>query len=424
MNFVRERGQGRMQDYREGVSPGGRGGPLSGVRVLDFSTIIAGPYGCTLLGDLGADVIKVEAPKGDPIRDYPSTLERESRAYIGINRSKKSLILDLKRPEARPVLDRLVRASDVLVHNFRPSVPDRLGLGWDRLREVNPRLIYCPVSGFGETGPFKDRAGLDQVLQAMTGMARCQGNSEPEIVWGSVVDYFTSAMLAYAVTAALLDRERTGKGQKLGVSLLQSALTMQSARFVWAEGEARDIDRDFRSLGTTAIYPTASGWLYVTTSADHFWRAFCEIADLKELADDPRYDTTIKRAKRSSELIPRIAIALMARTAEEWEVLFGDRVPCAVARGIEDVFDHPQVLAEELIATATHPTLGSYRGIRSPIKFSGSPCPAPQSAPVPGEHSQDILLKHGFSASEIDDLVRSGTVSGQETINKRTREEV
>jgi crotonobetainyl-CoA:carnitine CoA-transferase CaiB-like acyl-CoA transferase len=403
-----------MNDQQAGTQRAS--GPLSGIRVLDFSTIIAGPYGCTLLADLGASVTKVESPMGDPIRDYPSTLKGESRAYIGINRGKRSVIINLKRPEARRVLDRLVQGSDVLVHNFRPSVPARLALDWERLKQINPRLIHCSVSGFGEDGPFRDRPGLDQVLQAMTGMARLQGkpDGEPEIVWGSVVDYFTSSMLAYSVTAALLEREKTGVGQKVSVSLLQSALAMQSARLVWAAGEGRDTNRDFRSLGTTAIYPTAKGWLYITTSVDHFWRSFCEIAGLKELATDARYDTTLKRAERSQELIPQIAQALKARPAEEWEDLLSEHVPCAAVRGVEDVFDHPQVVAEELIATSPHPTLGSYRAIQSPVTLGNSPCQSPGAAPVPGAHSLAVLAEHDFTTAEINDLVATGAVFTQE----------
>jgi crotonobetainyl-CoA:carnitine CoA-transferase CaiB-like acyl-CoA transferase len=381
--------------------------------VLDFSTYIAAPYGCTLLADLGADVIKIEAPQGDPVRQYPSTLKNESRAYVGLNRNKSNLVLDLKRADALKVVDRLVKASDVLVHNFRPSVPERLGLGWDRLHTLNKRLIYCAVSGYGERGPLKDRPGFDQVLQSMTGMSRCQGTPEtgPQIVWGSVVDYYTSSMVAFSVAAALYERERSGRGQKIGLSLLQSALTMQSARLVWADGEPREVDRDFRSLGTTSIYPTAQGWLYVTTTADHFWQAFCEIAGLPELAKDPRYRTTRERARHSAELVPVIARVLKTRTAEEWEVLFGDRVPSAVARGVEDAFDLPQVQAEGLMARMQHPSLGSYLGVHCPASFSDTPSRPPSAAPLWGQHSAEVLAGVGFSESEIRELIDSGTVS-------------
>ena len=184
-------------------------GPLAGVTVLDLSSYIAGPYGCTLLADLGADVVKIEAPGGDTLRKYPSTLKTESRAFLGVNRGKRGLALDLKKPEGLAVLERLVQGADVLVHNFRPSVPARLGIDYERLKEINPRLVYCAMTGYGETGPLKDKAGYDQVLQTMTGMCAMQGKSPeaPEILYGSIVDYYAASMVAYGVAAALFQRE-------------------------------------------------------------------------------------------------------------------------------------------------------------------------------------------------------------------------
>jgi formyl-CoA transferase len=230
-------------------------GPLSGIKVLDLSGYIAGPNGCALLGDLGAEVIKIEPPGGDTFRKYPSTLKREARAFLGVNRNKLGIVLDLKRPEGQAVLFRMVESADVLVHNFRPSVAPRLSIDYPHLKSINPRLIYCSITGYGETGPLREKAGYDQVLQAMTGMCSFQGTeNEPEIVYGSVVDYYAASMVAYGVAAALLHRERSGEGQHVGVSLLRSALAMQSARFIWADGERRDVGRDMRSGGVTGLH--------------------------------------------------------------------------------------------------------------------------------------------------------------------------
>ena len=182
-----------------GTAPGAASsaGPLTGIRVLDLSAYIAGPYGCTLLGDLGAEVVKVEPPGGDNLRNYPSTLPGESRAFLGVNRNKLGLSLDLKQPEGLAALHRLLRNADVLVHNFRPSVPPRLGIGYEQLKDDNPRLIYCAVTGYGEQGPLKDKAGYDQVLQAMSGICAMQAQPDgaPEIVYGSVVDYYAASTL-------------------------------------------------------------------------------------------------------------------------------------------------------------------------------------------------------------------------------------
>jgi crotonobetainyl-CoA:carnitine CoA-transferase CaiB-like acyl-CoA transferase len=210
------------------------GGPLHGVTVLDLSAYIAGPYCCSLLADLGAEVIKVEPPSGDILRHYLSTLDSESRAFLGVNRSKLGIVVDLKKPEGLEVLKRLVAKADILVHNFRPPVPDRLGIGYDALRSINAGLIYCTLSGYGATGPLAEKAGYDQVLQSISGICtfQGQGKAEPEIVYGSVVDFYAAALLSNAVCAALYHRARTGQGQALDVSLLGAALAMQATRFV------------------------------------------------------------------------------------------------------------------------------------------------------------------------------------------------
>lgn len=387
-------------------------GPLSGVRVLDLSAYIAGPYGCTLLADQGAGVIKIEPPDGDNLRKYPSTLQAESRAFIGVNRSKRGLALDLKKPEGRAVLLRLVRNADVLVHNFRPRVPQRLGIDYDQLSLINPRLIYCAVTGYGETGPLKDKAGYDQVLQTMTGMCTLQGKrgGAPEIVYGSVVDYYAAALVAGGVASALFERERSGRGQYVGVSLLRGALTMQSARLIWAEGEPRDIGRDFRSGGITGIHPAREGHIYISANTARFWKALCDKVGLPKLARDERYDTVRKRAQLASEIVPRLHEALLARTALEWEAYFGDDVPCAAARSVEDVFDNPQVLAEEMVTTTEHPLVGRYRGLTRSIKFDRTPGPAPFAAPTFGQHSDAVLTEGGYTAEELQQLRSKGAL--------------
>ncbi|MEX3951622.1 CaiB/BaiF CoA transferase family protein [Paraburkholderia sp. EG287B] len=381
-------------------------GPLAGVRVLDLSAYIAGPYGCTLLADQGADVIKIEPPTGDNLRKYPSTLQAESRAFLGVNRGKRGLVLDLKQPCAQEVLLRLVEQADVLVHNFRPGVPARLGIAWEQLREVNPRLIYCAVTGYGDQGPNKDKAGYDQVLQTMTGMCALQGKSDgpPEILYGSVVDYYAAALVAAGVSSALFERERSGAGQYVGVSLLRSALTMQSARMIWADDEPKDVGRDMRSGGITGIHPTREGWLYISANTPHFWQALCEKTGLAALAQNARYDSVRKRAEHRDEIVPQLHAALQARSALEWEAHFGEAVPCAAARTVEDMFDDPQVLAEEMVTRYDYPGVGAYRGFREPIRFGATPAPDPIAAPAFGEHSDAVLREAGWSDADIERL--------------------
>jgi formyl-CoA transferase len=368
-------------------------GPLSGLRVLDLSAYIAGPYGCSLLADQGAEVIKIEPPTGDNLRKYPSTLEAESRAFVGVNRSKLGVVLDLKKADDLAALLELVRTADVLVHNFRPSVPPRLGIGYEQLKGVNPRLIYCSLTGYGETGPLREKAGYDQVLQTMTGMCVLQSKrgGPPEILYGSVVDYHAAALVAAGVASALYEREKSGQGQFVGISLLRAALTMQSARMVWAEGEPKEVGRDMRSGGITGIHPAREGHLYISANTAHFWQALCTKVGLPELAADERYDSVRKRAQHAAEIVPRLRRALAARSAFEWEELFGDEVPCAAARTVEDMFDNAQVLAEGMVAEFAHPVLGSYRGFTRAVTFGRTPGPEPFAAPTLGQHTGAVL---------------------------------
>ncbi|HEX3883120.1 MAG TPA: CoA transferase [Stellaceae bacterium] len=395
------------------TAPGDKTGPLTGITVLDLCSYLAGPYGCTLLADLGARVIKIESPQGDQLRQFPSSLPGgDSRFFVGANRGKLGLGLDLKKKEALAVLHRLVETADVFVENFRPSVPARLGIDYPRLRKINPRLIYAGVTGYGDTGPLSDKGGFDQVLQCLTGMTVFQGGGidKPQLVLGSVVDYFTSALVAYGVAAALFHRERTGKGQYLALSLLRSALTIQAGRFVWADSEGRDAVRDSGTGGLTGIHPTKQGMLYISVHSTHFFQAMCELVGLPGIATDPRYDSMRKRAAETPVLVPQIRAALAARTALEWEELFGERVPCAAVRQIEDMFDHPQVVAQDLVAEIDHPVVGRYRTMTKPIAFADTPGPTPTAPPLPGQHSTEILARAGFSDAEIAALRESGAV--------------
>ncbi|TFW16582.1 CoA transferase [Massilia arenosa] len=386
--------------------------PLDGIRVLDLSAYIAGPYGCTLLADMGADVIKVEPPAGDNLRKYPSTLPNESRAFLGVNRSKRGIALDLKQKDGLEILLKLVDTADVLVHNFRPGVPERLGIGYEQLKARRPQLVYCAVTGYGDTGPMKDNAGYDQVLQTFTGICTLQGpaGGPPEIVYGSVVDYYAAAMVASGVSAALFERTRSGSGQYVGVSLLRSALAMQSARLIYAQDEPLDIGRDMRSGGITGIHPCKEGHLYLSANTPHFWQTLCERTGLSQVADDERYDSVKKRAVHADVLVPLLRQALSARTALEWEQVFGTDVPCAAARSVEEMFAHPQVLAEQMVATMPHPVVGSYQGFTEAVRFGDAPVPAPFAAPAFGQHSSEVLKAHGYSDGEIERLRSLGVL--------------
>lgn len=367
---------------------------LDGIQVLDFTTYIAGPYGAALLGDLGADVIKIETPEGDPLRHYPSTLPGESRAFLGANRNKRGIVLDLKTEEDRRTCHRLVAGADVVLHNFRPGVAERLALDHQTLRAIRPGLIYCSFTGWGPDGPEAQRPGFDQVLQCRTGIAKAQGypGEEPRVVWGSAVDFYGASLIATGICAALFQRERSGEGQRVDTSLLQAALAMQAGRMVWAEGEGRAVDRDLRGGGLAGIHPTLEGHIYLQAQTQPFWEALCELTGLVQLAHDPRYASVSLRKANESTLVPQLRAALMRRSASDWEAHFADRVPCTAVRSIEDVFDDPQVAHQQLLATHAHPTLGSYRGVSEPIRFNGERSGKPERrAPMLGEHTREVI---------------------------------
>lgn len=372
-----------------------KSGPLRGVKVLDLSAYIAGPYGCSLLADQGAEVIKIEPPAGDNLRNYPSTLASESRAFLGVNRSKLGLVLDLKTESDKSILIDLIKEADVLVHNFRPNVPPRLGISYEQLEKVNPRLIYCAITGFGETGPLKDKAGFDQVLQAMTGMSLLQAKQDgpPEILYGSVVDYYASSLISSGVASALYEREKSGKGQYVGVSLMGAALAMQSARMIWADNEPKSVSRDMRSGGITGIHPTKEGYIYISANTPHFWKSLCEKVGLSDLFRDERFDSVRKRSIAQAEILPALRKALAQKSAMEWEAIFGEEVPCSAIRQIEDMFDFPQVLAADMVATFEHPIVGQYRGFKNPIQFSRTPSSEPFAAPTLGQHNALFIKK-------------------------------
>ena len=385
--------------------------PLEGIRVLDFCSYIAGPYCPTLLADLGAEVIKIESHRGDQTRYFPSTLKGETRMFLGVNRNKKGMVLDLKQTAAREIVYRLTHMADVVVENFRPGVADRLQIGYDHLSAINPRIIYCAISGYGTQGPLHNRPGFDQVLQAMTGIAVSQGGEgPPQVQVGSVVDYYTATLAAFGVMAALFVRERTGLGQKVETSLLQGALAMQAGRFIWADHEGRDAKRDLPG-GINRIFKTQAGHIYISAHTETFWQSLCRTIGIPHIGTDPRYNSMSQRSQHVQELVAIIEQALQAKSAEEWEQLLSAAdVPCSVARPIEDLFDHPQVEALNMVTHLTHPVVGGMRALGVPIHFSKMSERVPQPAPTLGQHTEEILQSCGYTAEQVAELKRARVI--------------
>ncbi|MGE0612451.1 MAG: CaiB/BaiF CoA transferase family protein [Hyphomicrobiales bacterium] len=388
-------------------------GPLTGITVLDLSSFVAGPFSCSLLSDLGARVIKIESPEGDIQRRYPSTVEAESRVFLGINRGKRAISLNLKDDRAKQVFYKLVEKADVVVESFRPSVPVRLGIDYDTLRQKNPGIVYCSLTGFGEAGPMSEFPGYDQVLQTMSGMSHFQSAAccgSPQLVRGAIVDFYAAVMLALGITASLYQRTVTGRGEFVSTSLLAAALTLQAGRFVYVDGEDRHINRELLAGGLAAIHPTKDGNLYISTHTETFWQNLCRIIGLDDLASDPRFDSMRKRSDQIDEILPKVRAALKARPAHEWEKLMAGKVPSACVRSIGDMFDHPQVVAAGLVQQYVHPTAGNYHALSRPIQFKGSKPPKPIPAPLFSQHTDEILSELGWSAEELRQLHEQGVV--------------
>ena len=390
-------------------------GPLQGLRVVDCSAIIAGPIATAFLATYGADVVKIEPLEGDALRSYPSTLPGLSRYFLGINRGKRSLAVDLKHPDGLAIVRRLVRAADLFVESFRPGVAARLGLDDATLRAENAWLVYCSVSAFGQTGPLAERPGLDPVVQSYGGLAWEQGAADeaaPELVRGSLVDYYTGSLAVSGVLLALIARGQTGVGQRIETSLLDGVLAMQAGRAFWAEtAEPPEAVRDLLGDRVSRIYPTRDGHLYLYVELPKFWTGLCRTLGLEAWLDDPRLRTMVGRHTHKAELIRAIAARLAARTAAEWEARFAEAdVPCTRVRSVPEMLVDPQALINGTLATVEHPTLGPVRLLGVPVRLAGTPGAPAGPPPAIGEHTDTILAEAGFPAPEIARLREAGVV--------------
>jgi crotonobetainyl-CoA:carnitine CoA-transferase CaiB-like acyl-CoA transferase len=390
-------------------------GPLQGLRVVDCSAIIAGPIATAFLATYGADIVKVEPLEGDALRSYPSTLPGLSRYFLGINRGKRSLAVDLKHPDGFAIVRRLARAADVFVESFRPGVAGRLGLDPAKLRAENPRLIYCSVSAFGQTGPLAERPGLDPVVQSYGGLAWEQGAADeaaPELVRGSLVDYYTGSLAVSGILLALIARGQTGAGQRIETSLLDGVLAMQAGRAFWAEtAESPDAVRDLLGDRVSRIYPTRDGHLYLYVELPKFWTGLCRTLGLEAWLDDPRLRTMVGRHTHKAELIRAISERLATRTAAEWEARFADAdVPCTRVRSVPEMLVDPQALINGTLATIQHPTLGPVRLLGVPVRLADTPGAPAGPPPAIGEHTDAILHEAGLPAAEIARLRQAGVV--------------
>jgi len=387
------------------------GGALEGFRILDASQILSGPLATRLLADQGADVIKIEPPSGDLVRHMggPPGL---SPTFATVNRSKRSMVLDLKNETALATLHRMVARADVFVQNQRPGTADRMGIGVETLRGLNPRLVYVSISGFGHTGPYSHKRVYDPLIQGMSTLTEIQGGrgKRPRLVRVIVPDKVTALTAAQAITAALLARERTGKGQHVRLSMLDALLA-----FVWPEGMAYNtyISPDLPKLAPVArrdlVYETQDGYVIVSTVALREWQGFCRAVGKRDWLNDPRFQDAAGLIQNAAARLEMMAQVLETRPTAHWlDVLDREDVPCAPVLTRDDVHLHPQVRANGILVESEHPVAGAMRQPRPPEEMDGTPSAIRRPAPVLGQHTDEVLAEFGFDENEIERLRQSG----------------
>jgi crotonobetainyl-CoA:carnitine CoA-transferase CaiB-like acyl-CoA transferase len=391
-------------------------GPLAGVKVLELAQIMAGPTCGMLLADLGADVIKVERiPGGDDTRsmDRPS-VNGESAAFMAMNRNKRGIAFNLKLPAAQEALKRMVAKADVLTENYRKGTLEKLGVGYDTLKRINPALIYCSVSGYGRTGPYADKGGYDLIAQGMSGLMATTGESgRPPVKVGSPVCDINGGMLAaLGVVSAYVHRLKTGVGQMVDTSLFEAGIqqTYWQAAIFFATGKSPGPSGSAHILSAPyQAFKAKDGWLTIGGANQPNWQRLARVLDAPEWIEDARFLTNTHRMQNLDALVALMNEKLATRTVAEWIALLEPAgVPCGPINSIAQVFEDPHALARDMVVELEHPKAGRTRAIGLPIKLSATPGKVARPAPLFGQHTREVLAEFGFGAAEIEDLIRSG----------------
>jgi crotonobetainyl-CoA:carnitine CoA-transferase CaiB-like acyl-CoA transferase len=391
--------------------------PLQDVKVLDLTHALAGPFCSTMLADFGAEVIKLEPPgAGDIARGWGATMPGgETSYFVSLHRNKRGIVIDLKKPEGKELFFRLVERCDVVLENYRVGALARLGLDYEAARKRNPGIIYASISGFGQDGPYRDRAALDLILQAESGLISVTG--EPGTTGTragvSIADLTAGMNAAYGVMLALRVKERTGEGQHVDISMLEGQLSLLGTSIAnyFANGEIpKPMGTAYPVVVPYQTFHTKTKDLALAVAGEKIWRKFCPTIGCPELADDPRYRTTLDRMKNRGTLIPTLQQVFLTRTYEEWEkLLLANDIPVGAINNLAQVVEHPQVTARHSLLDVDHPRVGKVRVVGSPVRLSRTPARKPTPSPIHGQHTREVLQEVlGLTADEVAALDAAG----------------
>lgn len=390
--------------------------PLAGVKVIDLTRVMVGPYSTMMLGDLGADVIKVEIPgRGDDTRHWgPPFVEGEAVYYLSVNRNKRSIALDLKQPAAQEALWRLLADADVLVENFSPGTIARLGFGYEAVKARNPNIVYASISGFGQSGPDYQRTAYDLIVQGTSGMMSITGHAggPPTRLGVPIADIGGGMFSAYAIVAALFERERSGEGSYVDVSMLGgqvALLTYQAGMYLSVDQVPGQLGNAHPMIAPYDTFRTADGYVNIAVGNDSLWQRFCAALDLTEQAADARYANNAARSTNRSAIYAAIEPRLAELTTDEVvRRLDAAGVPCGPIRNVAEAMDDAQTRAQHLVLEVDHPTIGTLQVSGAPYHFDGEPVQARLAPPLLGQQTVELLREVGYSDEEIGELIASG----------------
>jgi formyl-CoA transferase len=393
--------------------------PLEGLRVVDLTRVLSGPY-CTMqLGDMGAEVIKVEQPaKGDDTRAFAPPYQGDQAAYfLSINRNKKSITLDMKSEAGKAVLWRLIKTSDILVENFRPGAMERLGFGYEAVKKRRPAMVYASISGFGQTGPQKDRPGYDVIVQGEAGIMDITGPQDgaPHKVGAAIGDLVSGLYAVQGILAALYAAKTTGRGQHVDISMYEAVASLLTfnAGIYFATGEApRRRGNAHPTIVPYETFEAADGWINLGVANDELWQRFCKAAERPDLGADPRYRKASDRVRNREELVPLVRALVKTRTRDDWMArLDKAAVPAGAIRTVGETCESNLLAARGMIAAMPHPTAGVVKAVKNAVHLSGTPLDEYAAPPQLGEHTHEVLTSLlGYSESEVGKLARDKAI--------------